>query len=175
MRISEAMTRVETDIGDRAGKNRSFAVGETVDLESGSRKVCDRCSDVRMQRAVRVLKHILQHADARSSSVARSWGGLLCARPRSRPARGPATAFSTVDLPEPDSPTIPKVSPRGDLEGDLLHRHDAPEPAAESHGQILDRDGRCDGHDIHAESRATTLSSALGRSSSGAAATRARV
>src|ERR1700691_5753380 len=97
-----------------------------------------------MQRAIRVLKHILQQP----ALALRASG-----------AHG--ASFDALAA--------------GDLEGDLLHRRDAPEAAGESHAQVLDRDGRRRGHDIHAESRATTLSSALGRSSSGAAATSARV
>ena len=87
----------------------------------------------------------------------------------------PAIAFNTVDLPEPDSPTIPKVSPRATSKETSCTASTRLSPLRESHGQVVDRDGRRSGHAIHAESRATTLSSALGRSNSGAAATRARV
>ena len=37
----------------------------------------------------------------------------------------PDSARSTVDLPEPLSPTMPKLPPRGHVEGDPLHRLDA--------------------------------------------------
>src|SRR5271163_2516529 len=57
MRISESMPRVEADIGE-SRKNHRFAIAETVDLERFAQDAIDGLA--RMQRAIRVLKHILQ-------------------------------------------------------------------------------------------------------------------
>ena len=43
-----------------------------------------------------------------------------------------------VDLPQPDSPTRPKVSPLEDLEGDAVHGADGLPLAGEGHVEITD-------------------------------------
>ena len=79
-------------------------------------------------------------------------------------------ARSTVDLPDPDSPTMPKVSPGATSNEMSLHGMDVPSAAVERHAQVLDGD-----HCSHAGSRTTVASSARGASSDGVAATSALV
>ena len=45
--------------------------------------------------------------------------------------RLPVTVF-----PQPDSPTMPNVSPREDVEGDVVHGGDDPRIGAEARGQV---------------------------------------
>ena len=85
-------------------------------MASGSRQdVVDGLA--RMQRAVGVLEHHL-HQLVEGLVALRAPSGLAGDARRAPLQSGlrPAMARSTVDLPEPDSPTRPKVSPSATLE-----------------------------------------------------------
>ena len=131
--------------------------------------VVDRLA--RMQRGVGILEDELHAAGGQPGCAWRPGGAAIDSQPRCRvEATRPAMAFSTVDLPEPDSPTMPKVSPAATSKETPRTAWIGSSAVAEGDGEILDRD-----HASHSGSRVTVASSARGTSSEGAAAISARV
>ena len=123
MRVAEAEARAEADVGERR-----FGCGRRASampwIASGSARmrstVWRGCSEpygswnticTRRQKAL--------------VAAARRAARRPCAIRRRRPGARPQIARSIVDLPEPDSPTRPKVSPRADREGDAVDGADA--------------------------------------------------
>ena len=114
----------------RAGRRRPCAAAIAASgsampwIASGSRSA--RSTVWRgMQRAVGVLEHHLQRAGAAPSTARRPTCSPVDAdAPARRRRPGRRCARSTVDLPEPDSPTMPKVSPGATAKRHVAHRRD---------------------------------------------------
>ena len=101
------------------------------------------CADAlaRIERRVRILEDHLHLAAERSQLAPRERGDVACRRSGSCRWSARAAARGSrpsVDLPQPDSPTMPSVSPRADLERDAVDRvHVLARPRG---GRDVDRD-----------------------------------
>jgi len=116
----------------------------------------------------RILKHILQQAPL---FALRCWPTTWPESSNFSASKGinPATAFRMVDLPEPLSPTIPKVSP-SQCEAHIIHGAEGAPGGFKRDLEVLNRD-----HVSHAGSRVTVASMSRGSVSSGTEAINARV
>ena len=109
----------------RCGRDRRRR-GACGGRESASPRIW-RTRHARVERAVGVLE---DHLDAAVEGAAFGAGAARrcpCPRRRMRPSSGSSSRTrqrASVDLPQPNSPTMPSVSPRRDLERDVVQRMD---------------------------------------------------
>ena len=125
MRIAVGrLDRKPDEVEQVAARAQSAALGHALRDRTLGDDAPDRAA--RVERGIRVLEHHLDAAAlaAEGRACDRSAEGDL-AEPGSRPGRvrpGAARSAPTVDLPEPDSPTRPSVSPRRIAKLDIRRR-----------------------------------------------------
>ena len=131
-------------------------------LVRSASEICVAHREHRVERAHRLLEH---HGDAPAAQGAHLGVAQLSARrgPRRRMRpRGISPGGSGIsrmieravtDLPDPDSPTSPKVSPRCDGEGHAIDGRQFAPPQAKAHGEIVEFQNRL-GHIASRSSRA---------------------
>ena len=96
--------------------------------------------EARIERGVRILEHHLHFAPQRPHCIGAAAARCRGHRIRSRRRRcrpGAASERPVVDLPQPDSPTSARVSPRVQIEAHLFDRvHASLHAAEETAGQV---------------------------------------
>ncbi len=133
VRVALRVRRRQADDAQQLGHALALAPGvQAVQRERLGEHVADR--HARVQRRVRVLEDDLHRAALRAQVAAAS------SSPRSRPSKRDAAAVGSisrntrrpsVDLPQPDSPTTPSVSPAARVKSTPSTARTAPRRAAE--------------------------------------------